>query len=399
MRLRHVLFLLAACGLAAALAGCAGGSPDDSGTQAQAPMAGTSSFHPVAGNFKPDDTRLSSCKGSFPCFEQAFGNLVYRAGPKEGFVVLERMRRTTHGVESDCHRIVHAMGSAALARYDGDVARTFGEGDSTCNSGYYHGILERSFAGAKSELELQTRANEVCRSRRIQLSQWLNFSCLHGLGHGLMIQTGYALPTSLGICKGLDRDWNREVCAGGVFMENFFSTYGVQSRYLKDSDPIYPCDAKLISDDFRIACYLIVTSRVLDQNGYDWKRTAELCSRADQPYRDICFESYGRDASGKSEHHVPRIAEICRIAGVDQEACFFGAARELNSNDANPTRAGALCRLAPRPDRPRCFYGIGTIVGQMQSESTAEQRAVCSAAAGPYTEDCLAGVRDELRNH
>ena len=398
MRPGGLTALLAACALVAALTGCAGETSDDPSSQAPAAVAKTSSFHPVAGNFKPDRTSLTTCKGSFPCLEQAFGNLVYRRGPKEGFAVLERMRRMTRGVESDCHRIVHAMGSAALARYDGDVARTFGEGESSCNSGYYHGILERSFAGATTELELQTRANEVCLNRQIRLSVWLNFSCLHGLGHGLMIQTGYNLTTSLGICTGLQRDWNREVCAGGVFMENFFSTYGVESRWLKEDDPIYPCDAKVISEAFRVSCYLIVTSRVLDQNGYDWKQTAALCAQAEGRYRDVCFESYGRDASGKTEHHVGRIVPLCGIARDDHEACFFGAARELTSNDANPTRAAALCRRAPKSDRPRCFYGIGTIVGQMHSASRAEQRAACARADTTYAEDCRTGVEDELRS-
>lgn len=394
MRPRHGVVGLLLCVVAGLAAGCAGSSTDaPDGTGA---VAGTSSFHPVAGNFQPDRTRLAACKAGFRCLEQGFGNLVYRRGPKEGFTVLERMRRTTRGVESDCHRIVHSMGSAALARYEGDVARTFSEGDSTCNSGYYHGILERSFAGAATERELRGRANEVCTSEQIRLSRWLNFSCLHGLGHGLMIQTGYALPTSLGICKGLLRRWDGDVCAGGVFMENFFSTYGVESRWLRASDLLYPCDAKLISDRFRVACYLIVTSRVLEETGYDWKRTVRTCDRVEEPYRSLCFESYGRDASGKSEHRIPRVERLCLLARSGREQCFYGAARELSSNDANPKRAAALCQRAPKADRPRCFYGIGTVVGSMQSESAAARRRLCGRAAGAYARDCLSGAGDEL---
>src|SRR5688500_7221942 len=190
--------------LVAAAPACGGGDDGPAEPESPATSSAGSSFHPVAGNFKPDGTRVDSCAGNFRCLEQAFGNLVYEDGPKRGFQVLIEAMRTKGAVEANCHRIVHTMGSAALERYDGDVARTFSEGDATCNSGYYHGILERSFAGAKSRLELQTRATEVCRSEQIRLTQWLNFSCLHGLGHGLMIQTGHHLPTSLQICSGPD---------------------------------------------------------------------------------------------------------------------------------------------------------------------------------------------------
>jgi hypothetical protein len=385
MRFRSV-FIAAVAGLLLLAAACGGGDSE--------PATGSagSSFHPVAGNFEPDDTTVESCGGNFRCLEQAFGNLVHEEGPKRGFEVLTEALRSTGGVEANCHRIVHTMGSAALSRYDGDVARTFSEGEATCNSGYYHGILERSFAGAKSRLELQTRATDVCRSEKIRLTQWLNFNCLHGLGHGLMIQTGYNLPTSLEICTGLDSRWNRDVCAGGAFMENFFTTYNVQSRFVRDDNLVYPCDAKLISDAYRTSCYLIVTARVLAKTGYDWQRTAAICDDVQTRYRPVCFESYGRDASGYSAHMPVRIAALCRLPKVDQRACFFGASRELTSHYANPTRAAVLCRLTQGDDRAWCFHGIGTIVASMHSDDAAARARVCASVGPSDARHCMSGV-------
>jgi hypothetical protein len=399
MRFR-ISLLAALAALTVALASSCGGGGDGPGDP-QSPeseaQAG-SSLHPVAGKFEPDDTSLESCGGNYRCLEQAFGNLVYEDGPKRGFEVLTEALRTRGGVEANCHRIVHAMGSAALKRYEGDVARTFSEGDATCNSGYYHGILERSFAGAKSQLELQTRATDVCRSEKIRLTQWLNFSCLHGLGHGLMIQTGYNLPTSLEICTGLDSRWNRDVCAGGVFMENFFTTYNVQSRFVRDDNLVYPCNAKLISDDYRTACYLIVTARLLTKTGYDWKRTAAICGDVEKRYRPVCFESYGRDASGHSAHVPAQIATLCRLPKVDQRACFFGASRELTSHYANPTRAAVLCRLTRGEDREWCFHGIGTIVASMHSDDAAARSRVCASVGSRDARHCMAGAGSEAES-
>jgi hypothetical protein len=397
---RRLSFIAALAGLVLLAAACGGG--DDGPGNPQTPESGSgsdtvgSSFHPVAGNFEPDDTELGSCGGDFRCLEQAFGNIVHEDGPKRAFEVLAESLRSVPGVEANCHRIVHTMGSAGLARYDGDVARTFSEGDSTCNSGYYHGILERSFAGAKSELELQTRANEVCRSEEIRLTQWLNFNCLHGLGHGLMIQTGYNLPTSLEICTGLDSRWNRDVCAGGAFMENFFTSYNVKSRFVRDDNLTYPCDAELISDDYRTACYLIVAARLLEKTSFDWARTAAICDEVQTRYRPVCFESYGRDASGHSAHKPAEIAAKCRLPRVDQRACFFGASRELTSHYAEPRRATELCRMSRGDTRSWCFHGIGTIVASIHSDDAAARRRACGSVGGADVASCMEGVAGTL---
>ena len=103
--------------------------------------------HPMAGSFKPDDTELADCTEQM-CNEQAYGNIAYRQGPKAALALVEE--QFAGGADPNCHRIVHMIGAAALARNDGNVARTFAEGGSTCWSGYYHGVLERAFVGVES---------------------------------------------------------------------------------------------------------------------------------------------------------------------------------------------------------------------------------------------------------
>src|SRR5215210_1459077 len=306
-----------------AVAGC--GGHDDG--QEQTPAA---SLHPVAGTFEPDDTRLSSCGGRFRCLEQAFGNVAFEQGPEPANRLFEQEMRRARPVEEDCHRIAHTIGSAALARNRGDVAKTFTEGSSICSSGYYHGILERAFAGARDSAELRRRAQTICDRQGIKVSRWLTFNCLHGLGHGLMIQSGYDLEVALGICSGLRSTWDQEVCSGGSFMENFFSTYGVTSRFLRKDDLLYPCDSRVVAAQYKVSCYLIVTSRVLNANDYDWGATARLCaSVGEAELRAICFQSYGRDASGFTRHDAGRITGLCARTGSGESDCVYGAARDL----------------------------------------------------------------------
>jgi hypothetical protein len=383
---RNLLTVVIAAGLLA-VAGCGGG-----GSESPPSTALQAGPHPVAGNFKPDDRALSDCKGSdTACLEQAFGNISYDDGPKTAMRLVEEKMRTDVAVKADCHRIVHMVGSAALARYDGNVPRAFAEGSSTCWSGYYHGILERSFYGATTIKEVARRARRVCDDPGIRRTTFLAYQCVHGLGHGLMINMGYDLPTALKICDGLATKWDQTSCTGGVFMENISSSYGIKSKWLKDSDLVYPCD--VVKERHKLYCYLMVTSRILQSNGYDWKATAKICSRVEKGWVATCYQSFGRDASGFTHQNPPKIVRLCRITGNGESDCIYGASRDLTSNDANGKRAAQLCNLAPAGIRVRCFSGIGTIIAGF-SPSAAEHRAACSSLTQTFLRACLRGAGD-----
>lgn len=344
--------------------------------------------HPVAGTFVPDDVTLAQCADDGACYEQAFGNLAFGEGPKRALTRFEQLMAERKAVETNCHRIAHTIGSAALARFEGNVAKTFAEGAATCWSGYYHGVLERAFVGASSFAELGRRARGICDDAGIRSTTWLAYQCVHGLGHGLMIQTGYALPSSLRICDGLATDWDRTSCHGGVFMENISSSYGVRSKWLKEDDPVYPCPA--VQEKYKLYCYLMVTSRVLETNGYDFAAAAKTCAGVERNWVATCFQSLGRDASGNSRQNPERILEICLAAGAGRSDCIYGAARDMTADAAGGDEAAVLCRSAPRVERARCFNGIGTIVSSFGPEEAT--RNACASVAGKYVRDCLAGA-------
>ena len=388
--------LVAAVGVAGALllAGCGGTSqpaprPSTTGTSGQAASSSTSP-HPIAGYFKPNDQKLSSCRGDRVCTEQAFGNIAYEQTPKTALALVRRLYNTDAAVKSDCHRIVHTIGSAALAKYH-SVPIAFSKGDSTCWSGYYHGILERAFLKTTSTAGLANVARGLCASPTIRRTTWLAYQCVHGLGHGLMIYTGYNLPFSLSICHRLATAWDQTSCTGGVFMENINSSYGFHSQWLRKNDLVYPCE--IVKRRDKLYCYLMVTSRILQANGYDWKGTARICDRVERGWVSTCFQSYGRDASGFTRQSPVRILHLCRIAGTAGRAdCIYGAARDLTANDTNGKRASQLCDAAPHDLRARCFSGIGTILAGFSS-TPAPTRAACGSLSRVYVQACLRGAR------
>jgi Cytochrome C oxidase, cbb3-type, subunit III len=341
----------------------------------------------VVGPFRPDGTRLEGCLDT-DCRRQAFGNIAYREGPKPALDVFDEKMADEQAIEADCHRIAHTIGAASLEHYDGSVAKALANGRASCWSGYYHGVVERSFYGAK-RTELPKRSREICEDPDIRRTSFLAYQCVHGLGHGLMIHTSYDLPGSLRVCDQLQTGWDSDSCEAGVFMENVSSSYGIQSKWLRDNDLIYPCNT--VAEKYKLYCYLMVTSRILGANGYDWGETVATCRKSDRGWVATCFQSLGRDASGNTRQNVPKILELCGLAGDMTRECIYGAARDITSNDASPRRSKTLCERAAAQFRPYCFEGIGTIIGGFHTYREGRRKA-CRAMTTRYFRDCARGA-------
>jgi hypothetical protein len=291
-------------------------------------------------------------------------------------------------IEADCHRIAHTIGAAALEHHDGSVAKALANGRATCWSGYYHGVVERSFVGAERD-ELPARSRQICADPDIRRTSFLAYQCVHGLGHGLMIHTGYDLPGSLRVCDKLETGWDSDSCEAGVFMENVSSSYGIRSKWLRDDDLIYPCNR--VGERYKLYCYLMVTSRILEANGYNWRQTVATCHKSDRGWVETCFQSLGRDASGNSRQNVPRILGLCSLAGDMAGECIYGAARDITSNDASPRRAKTLCETSAARFRAYCFEGVGTIIGGFHVYRE-DRRAACRELTRRYFRDCARGA-------
>lgn len=351
--------------------------------------AGNASGKAVAKPFEPDSKRLADCKdGNFECLEQAFGNMTFNDGPKPALTRLQSLITSNTDVAADCHRIAHRMGSAALTRFKDNVAPAFIAGTPVCASGYYHGIIERAFLGQPTD-ELAVIARQLCSDPQISAQRFLSYQCIHGLGHGLMIYTGYDLPGSLKTCDSLRSGFDRVSCSGGVFMENFNSSYGVTSKYLRKNDPIYPCND--VAERHKLYCYLLVTANILRVTNYDQRKTADACRRSEPAWVGTCYESFGRDVSGIAGKDAGKALASCRLARSNEGDCLYGVAREIVNADAAGRRGAHFCSRAPARYRERCYSGVGSVLASLEPTTT-RLRAACREVSGRYLHGCLRGA-------
>ena len=312
--------------------------------------------HPIAGTFEPDAANCPRA-ATGRAESRRSGTSRIADAPKASPSGLRSADRERPELEARCHRIAHIDRFRRPARNGGDVSRAFSAGSASCNSGYYHGILERALVGVGYEGELVQAVRRLCADHDVRATTFIAYQCVHGLGHGLMIHTGLDLPLSLSICERLETDWDQTSCDGGVFMENFSSSYGVRSRFLRDNDPVYPCHA--VAERHKLYCYLQVTSRLLQTSSYDWPSTARACARVERDWRETCFQSYGRDASGvaRLDARGELVGSAASRSRQWRDECVYGAVRDIANNDAGAARAGRFCGRVATSLRPRCFNG------------------------------------------
>jgi cytochrome c553 len=345
--------------------------------------AGVSAIKP----FKPNTERLEGCLDA-DCRRQAFGNIAFREGPKAALALFAK-KLSEDAVQADCHRIAHTIGAASLQHHHGDVGKALAEGNAICASGYYHGLLEWKLADVPKD-KVASVARTVCDQTKSTSSSFVYYQCVHGLGHGLMLYTLYDLPGALRLCHRLVTDFDRVSCSGGVFMENQQSSYGITSPWLKKDDLLYPCG--IVSQSDKTYCYLLVTSQILPRVGWDWKKTADWCRKSEEGFVGLCFQSYGRDASGNSLQDPAKARDLCANAGSGEEECIFGAVRDILNTDPTDLGAARLCRLAKPAHRSYCAYGIGSIVAVKHSSAEAKRADCRRFMPDRYYADCLRGA-------
>jgi hypothetical protein len=351
-------------------------------------------FHPVAGAFEPDDNTIADCE-DHECLQQAFGNIAYYEGPQAAFEAVDTQLAPAGPIRADCHRIVHYIGSAALARFELNVAKAFASGNTLCASGYYHGILERAFAGIETTDALAEVARSLCTGAGFRRHGFLDHQCRHGLGHGLMIQSGYDLPLSSSICARLQTGWDEVACLGGVFMENATTKFGYRSSWLDDEDPLYPCE--VVAAHLRSACYSRAPYRVVELNGRVFSEAARLCDGVPQRWAVPCFRGFGREAWGEAQRNPAKIVSLCRLAGTRQGDCLYGAARATadSAGVEGLRRASVLCSRASPEGRPGCLGGMGAIVGLLYPNEPA-RRSACARWSGKDVEACVVSAANEV---
>lgn len=279
----------------------------------------------------------------FECYEKHYVSLVKEKGISAAFDDLKARYPKNSYVVAQCHPITHVIGREAALKF-ATPGEAYTQGDSYCWSGYYHGVLETFLAKIGRE-NLAAEINTVCSG--IEGKERYSFdyyNCVHGLGHGVMAITETELFESLAYCENLTGVWEQKSCASGVFMENVIvDNLNHFTKYLRPEEPLYPCTAS--PDKYKETCYLMQTSYILKVNNGDFANTFSWCRKAEEQYRATCFQSLGRDASGRTSSNVAESKRLCLLGGdyFERSNCVIGSVKDFISYFHSDVQAEEFC--------------------------------------------------------
>jgi hypothetical protein len=306
--------------------------------------AAESMGEPVLADVASVDNAL--CVGQrhdFYCYEDYYDTLVVEKGVVTALTDIKDRYEENSYIHSECHQLMHVIGRAASYLYD-NVGEAYKDGDGFCWSGYYHGVLE----GVISEVGLQNLTqslNGLCSD--IEGKNFYSFdyyNCVHGLGHGIMAITNTELFDSLAYCDGISGDWEQKSCASGAYMENVIvDGKNHTTKYLRSDEPLYPCSAS--PEKFKNTCYLMQTSYMLKLAKGDFQQVFDWCEDVEDQYRNTCYTSLGRDASGRTVSDVARTKAYCMLGdeGEQQKYCVLGAVKDFISYFHSDVQAKEFC--------------------------------------------------------
>ncbi len=300
----------------------------------------------------PKNAKLQACletdqESNIDCWYKRYQLLVSQKDTtKEVFEDVKKAYEVSPYVKSNCHQIAHIIGRSAGDKY-GSVSEAYKQGDNFCWSGYYHGVMEAISAKVGKDAIL-SQLNDICAElNQSEQYSFLHYNCVHGLGHGILQLKNGELFEALIVCDDLEGTWQQESCQGGVFMENVMNKInpGHTTKYLKNDEPLYPCTA--VEDRYKQQCYLMQTSQALLVVNQDYAKVFDLCSKVEQPYNNICFQSLGRDASGSTSSSVEGTTALCNLGSTIEarKNCYIGAVKDFISYFSDIKEANRLCSM------------------------------------------------------
>lgn len=291
------------------------------------------------------------------CYEAFYRKMVLNEGASVAFVDLKKRYESDSFAKSECHQLTHAIGRASVMKYP-DISEAYTRGDSFCWSGYYHGVVEAFIQKiGKDNLAEGKGINDICWPfHEKHPYSFDHYNCAHGIGHGLMYIHSNELFDSLKICDKVADLWERSSCFGGVFMENIMvDNKNHFTKYLKPEDPLYPCDA--VDESYKGQCYLMQTSYMLRVKNGNFSDVFSLCSGVPAPNNIICYQSLGRDASGRTLSDPVRTTEYCLLGHneTEQSNCVIGAVKDFISYFHSDVLGKKFCAGLPSNLSDVCF--------------------------------------------
>ena len=333
------------------------------------------------GNMDPEK-KLQACNlTDEKCFGSNLLTISHTKTPQRALEFLEKMSKEDPKFLFICHNLAHVIGSDAYLHFR-DAQKAFGYSNGACEYGYQHGVI----SVARQELSDPQIIPILCDT--VEGPRYVRLNCFHGLGHGLLVNRDYNLSSALADCELVPNQREKEVCWGGVFMEN-----AVPKHPKEPTVPLGLADAfsfcNQVDEKYKRECYFFSF-----QEG-DFYTAVDLCrTLSNNRERMHCYEGVSTNlAPRKAQFEKALAADICASAfGGAKQPCFSIVALSFLKKDGKLEGGAEFCQRAPEKLKGACFQKIGEFVPLFTNSERNSWTASCKKIAGGFSDECMAGA-------
>ena len=161
--------------------------------------------HPLTGYVQKDPCPNESGDTS-TCWSGYYMAFLEKYPAVDALLDLKMRYETGEKAKGFCHPLLHLIGAEAGREY-GSVGEAYKHAETFCRAGYYHGVLEGIFGEVDEDLPASPNSAQASGGEKLlsQLDSFCKdvhgrerysydyFSCVHGIGHGLMAYFGHDL--------------------------------------------------------------------------------------------------------------------------------------------------------------------------------------------------------------
>lgn len=352
-------------------------------------------------------------EGNTMTFKQLSNYFVNLANDKGAVYSFDVLKRADIPANTDIHLLAHGVGDV-LYEQQGI------KGILACTDDFRNACSHQIVINALVQ-EGPTAFPSIADTCRLAPGGKNAYSmCYHGLGHGVLAYNGYDLGKAMDMCNLSGPKAGNEAveCMGGAVMEMMAGVHNVnvwkkQSlKYFDETDPLAPCDRKVVLKEAKHICYIYLTPHLFKAAGVEPGKTptdkqitkaTSFCAPLSGSDRSACYGGFGKEfapmANNKdirtigsiTDSGLRKILHWCSAIGVKDgiNVCIVEAMRSLYwAGTVDPGIAARFCTLADAIGYGKsCIQTFVGAVGYYVSDRD-YRSDVCASLPATYNEMC-----------
>lgn len=316
---------------------------------------------------------LSTCqKSNLPnnCYQEEFAQLTKIHDIKFSKKVLEATQKLDPTTRN-CHTIAHAIAKSSVEKNPENWQKLLSNEDPNfCSGGFFHGIIERH-SGLDPNFSIESsEIQNLCLTNNNNFTEG---SCLHALGHIVLIEKNGKIEESTKVCAQINSS-SIDECYSGIFMENMVrrnlqehSIAKMRDWNLGFANELENLCLKQNSKSAK-GCWGEMGFIYAKLSGDDPYETFKLCSKTPYAtYQENCYK-HAAFKIPLTANTQSKVNEICKVYSKEEniEKCVkYVLYTLINNSPSFNQRANDFCiSQIDNNQKEKCFRTLGSILNR-----------------------------------